>query len=145
LFACQFKHKRTICIQEQFLDRHLNTKFIDIYKIRINQLTLRELMFMQSIYSSKTQSDIEKLVLDQPTPSIFYKISLDLGIKSLINYISFDSKSMRSLLSEDNSAYFNSEFPLFFKNESGRSEIDTALDHNQIRSVNMMINYVVKF
>lgn len=98
---------------------------------------------MQSLYSVKTQSDISKLVDAQPTPKIFYKVSLDLGIKSLISYVAFDSKSMRLLLSENNKEYFNSDFPVFFKNENGRSEIDTALARNQIRSVNMMIDYIV--
>lgn len=102
-------------------------------------------MFMQSLYAVKTQSEIEKLVLMQPTPTIFYKISLDLGIKSLINYISFDSRSMKSLLSEKNKDFFSADFPLFYKNENGRSELDTALDRNQIRSVNMIVNYIVNF
>jgi hypothetical protein len=52
---------------------------------------------------------------------------------------------MRSLLSDKNKKYFSDEFPVFYKNEEGRSAIDTALDNNQIRSVNLMIEYIVEY
>lgn len=145
MFGCQFSHKRVLCIQEQYVDNCLNTRFEDIFEVRIHQLTLRELLFMQSLYLLKTQSEIEKLVLDQPSPKIFYKTNLDLGLKSLLNYISFDSRSMKLLLSEDNNQCFDDKYPLFYKNEKGFSDIDLALERNQIRSVNLMINYVVNY
>ena len=44
------------------------THFDDIFKIKINEPTLRELLLMQSIFCSKTQSDIEKLINEQPDP-----------------------------------------------------------------------------
>lgn len=34
---------------------------------------------------------------------------------------------------------------MFYKNKDGKSSIDVALDNNQIRSVNLMINYIVKY
>ena len=34
---------------------------------------------------------------------------------------------------------------LFYKNNDGRSAIDTALENNQIRSVNLMIDYIVAY
>lgn len=52
---------------------------------------------------------------------------------------------MRGLLADHNKKYFSDEFPVFFKNEEGRSAIDTALDNNQIRSVNLMIDYIVEY
>lgn len=145
LFACQFYEKRTICVQEQFNDKEGNTRFEDIYKIRIHELTLRELLLIQSMYTVHNQSEVSALIEAQPTPSIFYKVSLNLGIKSLISYVAFDSKSIRLLLDEDKKQYFSEEFPLFFRNETGESEIDIALGRNQIRSVNMMITYLCKF
>lgn len=130
LFACQFYEKRTICIQEQFTDSDGNTKFEDIFKIRLHELTLRELLLIQSLYSVQKQGDISKLVNDQPTPLIFYKVSINLGIKSLTNYIAFDSKSLQSLLSSKNSQYFSDQYPLFYQNNDGTSMIDTAINRN---------------
>lgn len=63
----------------------------------------------------------------------------------MLPYIAFDSKSIRELLSPKNEKYFDEEFPLFYKNERGRSAIDTALENNQIRSVNLMVDYIVRY
>lgn len=52
---------------------------------------------------------------------------------------------MRSLLDKKNKKYFDDEFPLFYKNAGGSSAIDTALEKNQIRSLNLMIDYIVKY
>jgi len=74
---------------------------------------------------------------------VFFKVFLELGIKSLVPFLAFDARSMRSLLDKNNKSYFDDEFPLFYKNNDGRSAIDTALENNQIRSVNLMIDYIV--
>ena len=52
---------------------------------------------------------------------------------------------MRSILDKKNKKYFNEDFPVFYKNASGKSAIDTALEKNQIRSVNLMIDYIVEY
>ena len=70
---------------------------------------------------------------------------LELGIKSMVTYLAFDSRSTKALLSDENSSYFNDEFPVFYKNEDQKSAIDVSLEMNQIRSVNMMINYICKY
>ena len=142
-FACQYYDDRQICLQEQYNNIDRETHFDEIFKIKIFEITLRELLLVQSIYNCKTQSDIELLVKDQPDPKIFFKVFLELGIKSLVPYLAFDARSMRSLLGDHNREYFNGEFPLFYKNEQGRSAIDTALENNQIRSVNLMVDYIV--
>uniref|UniRef100_A0A7S3ILI3 Ion transport domain-containing protein n=1 Tax=Strombidium inclinatum TaxID=197538 RepID=A0A7S3ILI3_9SPIT len=144
LFACQFYEDRQICLQEQYNDHDGNTHFDDIFKIKINEITLRELLLIQSIYACHTQSDIERLVNYQPNPTIFFKVFLELGVKSLVSYLAFDSRSIKSLLSEKNHEYFDSKFPVFYKNEDGGSAIDVSLSKNQIRSVNLMINYIIK-
>lgn len=51
---------------------------------------------------------------------------------------------MKRLLDKKNNKYFDDEFPLFYKKEDGTSAIDTALERNQIRSVNMMIDYIIE-
>lgn len=48
-------------------------------------------------------------------------------------------------MDDKNKKYFDSDFPVFYKNEKGMSAIDTALDKNQIRSVNLMIDYIVEY
>jgi hypothetical protein len=72
-------------------------------------------------------------------------VFLELGIKSMVTYLAFDSRSTKALLSDENSSYFNDEFPVFYKNEDQKSAIDVSLEMNQIRSVNMMINYICKY
>lgn len=100
---------------------------------------------IQSIYACHTQSEVSQLIKEQPNPTIFFKVFLELGIKSMIPYLAFDSRSIRTLLSEENHEYFSEDFPVFYKNRDGTSAIDVCLGNNQIRSVNMMINYIIKF
>jgi hypothetical protein len=77
-------------------------------------------MLLQSIYACKNQSDIALLVSAQPSPKIFFKVFLELGKKSMLTYLSFESRSIKCLLSEENHGYFEEndafKFPLFFKN-----------------------------
>jgi hypothetical protein len=90
-------------------------------------------------------SDVERLVKDQPNPKIFLKIFLELGYKSMIPYISFDMRSIANILNEKNTEYFDKKFPIFYAGEDGNSPIDIALENDQIRSVNLIIKYVVQY
>ena len=63
----------------------------------------------------------------------------------MIYYLSFDNRSIKNLLDSSNHKHFDSQFPIFFKNERGSSALDTALNYNQIRSVNLMIEYMCEF
>jgi len=47
-------------------------------------------------------------------------------------------------LNKGEGAHINPEYPLFFKNPDKRSAIDTALDLNQISSVKLMTDYIIK-
>ena len=98
LFACQFYNDRQICIQEQYNDGDQQTHFDDIFKVKIHEITLRELLLVQSIYACKNQSDIQLLVDDQPDPRIFFKVFLELDVKSMVSFLAFDSRSISSLL-----------------------------------------------
>lgn len=131
-------------MQEQFTEDDF-TKFNDIFKIRITEITLRELLLVQSIYVSKHSGGVHALVMSQPDPRLFMKVFLELNVKSLVSYLAFDYHAMAALLSEQNHEYFSDEFPIFYKNEKGESAIDVALGKNQIRSVNEMIMYICKF
>lgn len=46
LFAMQFYDDRQICLQEQYNDNDGMTHFDDIFKIKIHEITLRELMMI---------------------------------------------------------------------------------------------------
>ena len=78
----------------------------------------------------------------------------------MVSILAFDSNSIRSLLSEKFEEFFNSEYPIFYKNKhlyrcrkGGKSTImfryntpiDVAIENNQIRGVGMMINHIVKY
>lgn len=63
----------------------------------------------------------------------------------MVSYLAFDNRSIKELLNDKNKEYFNDKYPVFYKNEDGSSAIDSALDSNQIRSVNLMIDYIVKY
>jgi hypothetical protein len=62
----------------------------------------------------------------------------------MVTYLAFDSRSIKALLGPENSEYFDSKFPLFYKNAQGNSSVDVALGNNQIRSVSLMIEYIVQ-
>lgn len=84
---------------------------------------------------------------------MFFKSFLEFDGANMVSILSFDSRSMSSLLSESNSRFFTEEYPLIYKNKIFkrkekyffRNAIDRALKANQIRAVSVMIDYIVKF
>jgi len=120
------------------------TNFEDIYKIKVHEPTLRELLIVQSIFTCSTISEVSEIVADQPSPQIFCKVFLELNMKSLLSYLAFDRRSIETILNKGEGAHINPEYPLFFKNPDTRSAIDTALDLNQISSVKLMTDYIIK-
>lgn len=102
---------KEIAIQQQYKkqtkDQGDQTKFDSIYKLRIFDITLRELLLLQSIQYSVTLTDILQLVKDQPNAAVFYKSFLELDLNNMCSILSFDSRSMKVLLDEDkNKSYF---------------------------------------
>ena len=73
----------------------------------------------------------------------------------MVSMLSFDSKSIKTLLDDKNEKYFQSDYPIFYKNQiqkNGkstkyyyRSAISNALKNNQIRAVELMIKYITKY
>ena len=67
--------------------------------------------------------------------------------------MSFEGKSIQYMLSDKFKDHFTSEYPLFYKNKIKKSEnkyyyrsaIDNAIKTNQIKSIELMINYIVKY
>lgn len=79
----------------------------NVYKVKIHEVTLRELLCLQSFYLCKTSSDIVNLVKMQPNPTFFYKTFLELDGANMVSILAFDSGSMKQLLGEHNSQYFS--------------------------------------
>jgi len=66
------------------------TKFDVLYKIKVYEITLRELLIIKSLYASKNLADITTLVKKMPDPVLFFKVFLELEMKSVLHFISFD-------------------------------------------------------
>jgi len=64
----------------------------------------------------------------------------------MVSYLAFDSRTIKCLLdNQENYQYFDKKYPVFYKNEDQTTAIDVSLDMNQIRSVNLMIKYIINF
>ena len=64
----------------------------------------------------------------------------------MIPYLSFDAQSIKHLLNNETkeyAQYYSDEFPLFYLTK-GRSALDSALENNLLRSVGLMIDYIVE-
>ena len=122
------------------MDSEVNT--YNIYKIKIFDITLRELLIIQSLYLCSNQAEISNLVAIQPNPTFFYKAFLELDLATLVSILSFDSRSLASLLNDKNSEYFNIKYPIIYKNKIQkrgskdtyyfRTAFDQALRNNQM-------------
>ena len=77
--------------QETLPDGTIGTYYDEIYKIKIFEVSLRELLILMSFYVSKTSSDIVNLIKMQPDPRFFYKTFLELGACNFCSILSFDS------------------------------------------------------
>ena len=121
-FKCQEYSNRQVSIEQEHTSGDAQSAerdnyYYDIYKIKIHEVTLRELLILQSLYLCKTQSEISSLVDLQPKPQFFYKSFLEFDGANILSVLSFDSKAVASLLSEDNSDYFSEEFPVIYQNK----------------------------
>jgi len=147
LFACAKMEKREVQVQQEFSrsgrtgQGDEETDFQQIYNVKIWAITLRELLLFNSIYLSKTLSNIIDLVNDQPDPSVFYKSFLEFDGSNMVSILSFDSRSMEYLLQDEFEKFFDKRFPIFYRNkiQKGpikdqkyfyRSAIDNALRNN---------------
>jgi hypothetical protein len=78
-------------------------------------------------------------------PQCFLKTFLELNGTNMVTILSFDSRSMKSLLGEHNYKYFSCDYPIFYKNKIQkkdnkdkffyRSAIDLAIKTNQLSAV----------
>ena len=72
-------------------------------------------MLIQGLFSCSNQSEIAKLIEEQPQPAIFYKSFLEIEINNLVSILGFDSRSIKALLNEKHCENFPSKYPIFYK------------------------------
>ena len=99
------------------------TKFQNLYSLKIDQITLRELLLFMSISFSKTSEGISDIVRSQPNPSVFYKSFLELNSSNFVSMLSFDSRSMTYLLGDNFKSYFSYNYPIFYQNKHNRGTL----------------------
>jgi len=110
-FASQNMSKREIQIQYEYKEGDLGKEkdtnhFKNLYSVKINTITLRELLLFKSIYYCSTLRDINELIELQPQPKVFYKSFLELDCSNMISILAFDFRSMQALLKDDFAEYF---------------------------------------
>jgi hypothetical protein len=67
----------------------------DIYKVKLYEITLRELLILQSIHETETGTHKYDLIKMQPDPRFFYKSFLELDGSNMVSILSFDSNSIK--------------------------------------------------
>lgn len=140
---CQDYHNRVISIEQEYKIND-KTEYDEIYGVKIHEITLREMLTLESFYVTKNSTEINKLIRMQPDKRFFFKTFLEFDCTNMCSILAFDSKSMELLLSEKNSQYFSAEFPVIYKNKMEKLDginyyysnaIDTASRNNQIKAV----------
>ena len=79
---------------------------------------------------------------------------MELDAANMASLLAFDSRSIMHILEDVNEKYFDDKFPVIYKNKIKKktndnyfitSPIDVALKSNQVRAVDKMIEYIVKY
>ena len=71
-FCCQDYNNRIISIEQEW-KKNVNTDqqsthYSEVYKLKIHEISLRELLILQSFYLTKNNSQVLALVKIQPNP-----------------------------------------------------------------------------
>ena len=99
---------------------------------------------LQSIYHCQTVYDIETLVEKQGKADVFYHTYLELDRRNLVSVLAFDSRCIKTLLSDENLDQFTFTHPIFFSTVNPvtnkiQNAMDVALENNQIKAVEIII------
>ena len=84
----------------------VSTYYENVYSILIHEVTLRELLILESFYVTKTPKEIFKLVKMQPNPQFFFKAFMEFDFANFCCMLGFNSLSIENLLSDKNDKYF---------------------------------------
>ena len=110
-FQFQDYDNRVISVEQEWIQKGGNqdtqNQYDDLFKIKVHEITLRELLILQSIYVTQTTSQINELIGMQPDPRFFYKSFLELDGCNMVSILSFDSMNIAKLLDESHSHLFS--------------------------------------
>jgi len=116
-------------------------------------MKIRELVLIQSFYYSETLEDIARIIGMQESFDMFFQSFLELDRRNLVSIFAFESGIIKRLLCEKNRSCFNESFPIFYRNKHSPEDtsgtmlnaLDVALESNQIKAVNLIINHITEF
>ena len=129
-------NNRQVKIQEQQIDNMGNTYYDDIYQVNIDEMSLSQLIIIESIFKCDSAYDIAMLIKLQPDPILFFKSYMELDQSNMIQILSFDSLIIKTLMEFEFTDY-NKKNPVFYKMRhkiDGEtillSALDVALENN---------------
>lgn len=81
---------------------------------------------------------------------------MELNGSNFCSMLAFDSRSMMFLLGDQFKSHFTIRYPVFYQNKHNkgsfqkpkyfyRNAVDIALENNQSRSVQAIIDYIIKY
>lgn len=115
-------------------------------------MSLRELMVINSIFMCDSAIEVKNLIEKQPSGQLFQKSFMELDQSNIIQILSFDSRIVQTLLDFKVSDEFNRKYPIFYKmrhiiegQPQNVSALDVALNNNQIRALNYIIEYIIEY
>ena len=137
-------------IQQQYTDFMDNTAYEDIFKIKLEAMTLPEVMLVKSLFSINQSHDIMDFISNQPNKSLFFKSFMALDHSNMTQILSFESRVITKLLDsiDPQDERISQNYPLFYqmrRNGDITTPIKVALESNQIIALNKMIEYIVKY
>jgi hypothetical protein len=118
-------------------------------------MDLWEILLFQGIFCCSSQDEMSKIIEILPDATIFFKSYLELDLANLITILSFDGRSIKALLTQNNIEKLDTNYTVFYKifqcGDLGTRDIevltavDIAMKNNQIMALNQIIGYIVKY
>ena len=128
------KKSKIITIKHQTQNPNGDIFFDELYKIKVQNMNLMELLLFQSLFACTTQAEIIKLVESQPNQDAFFNSYDEINFSNMVTVLAFDNRTIEILLSSQiNSNIKKSEtrkYPLIYKimNKKSKYETKSALD-----------------
>lgn len=79
-------HCKLITINDMHTSSSGTTRFSELYRIKICQIGLRELMFVQSLFCTLSEKETLALIEEQPSLDLMFKNLFELELRSPLTY-----------------------------------------------------------
>ena len=97
-----------------------------------------------------------RMIRQLPDSRILFRSYLELDMANIVSILSFDSETVKALLSPQNIEMINHKYPIFYKicnkinNKNTVSleyttAVDIALENNQMQALKLIVEYIVKY